>query len=144
MYVNPVDISKIPLKEFLELCKQYAKEQEEHDEDIQEEISDRPQDELYGSARIVIHFENRAEWQKYRRYILKTDWDFDGSTGPRTAYLDRTFRCAEDLEKIAKEIANLMQIGFDVYSCHWTLDRWNEQKVSYVQDGEMKDETIKL
>lgn len=79
--------------------------------------------DVYGTAVITIRFENRIQWQKYRKYILKTNWDFDGGSAPYVAELPIQFACIDDIEQILKKVVNLLQLGFDVYSCHWKLKR---------------------
>lgn len=88
-----------------------------------------PYNVVSGTAHIVIRFENRVQWQKYRKYILKTEWEFDGGNGPYTAYLDERFECCDDIDRITKIIVNLLQLGFDVYSCNWELDQPRKQEV---------------
>ncbi len=80
----------------------------------------------YGMARIAVHFTNRVEWQKWRKYILKTNWDFDDGMPPYLAHLNMYFNCYEDVEEITKQIVNLLQMGFDVYSCKWELLKENQ------------------
>ena len=117
-------------------------------DNIEEEPVDEPvkpeYKRLYGTATITIRFENRVQWQKYRMYILKTEWDFDGGDHPYTAQLKQNFTCVDDVEQITKKIVDLLQLGFDVYSCKWDLQKEDEQKVEYVQDGEIKRDVIKL
>ena len=79
-----------------------------------------------GTAAISIHFENRIMWQRYRKYILKTGWDFDGGQYPYTAVLDVEFKCIDDVNDVLKKVVFLLTLGFDVYSCKWTLKRTPE------------------
>ena len=76
-----------------------------------------------GSARINIHFLNRLMWQKYRKYILKTEWDFDTGMYPSSANLDMKFNSMEDVIQICKMIIFLLQMGFEVASCRWQLNQ---------------------
>lgn len=76
-----------------------------------------------GHARINIHFLNRLMWQKYRKYILKTDWDFDSGMYPSSANLDMSFQSMEDIMDICKKIIFLLHMGFEVNSCRWQLDQ---------------------
>lgn len=76
-----------------------------------------------GTARINIHFLNRLMWQKYRKYILKTEWDFDTGMHPSSANLDMQFHSMDDVVDICKRIVFLLQLGFEVHSCRWTLDQ---------------------
>lgn len=77
--------------------------------------------ELCGEATITIRFENKLQWQKYRKYILKTGWDFDGGSNPYVAQLPIKFHTVDDIEFIVKKIVQLLQLGFDVYSCQWKM-----------------------
>lgn len=106
------------------------------------DVPEPKQESFFGHATITIRFENRVQWQKYRKYILKTDWEFDGGQNPYTAQLKECFETVEDVENITKKIVELLQLGFDVYSCKWELERENEQHVEYVLDGEAKREII--
>lgn len=76
-----------------------------------------------GKATILIRFENRVQWQKWRKYILKTTWDFDGGSFPYTAQREINFSCVSDINLIASTITELLQLGFDVYSCKWELEQ---------------------
>lgn len=79
--------------------------------------------DVFGTAVITIRFENRLQWQKYRKYILKTNWDFDGGSAPSVAQLPIQFACIDDVERVLKTVIELLQLGFDVYSCQWNLER---------------------
>ena len=79
--------------------------------------------DVYGAAIITIRFENRIQWQKYRKYILKTKWDFDGGSAPYVAQLPIQFACIDDIGHVIKTVVQLLQLGFDVYSCQWNLKR---------------------
>lgn len=98
---------------------------------------------VYGKATITIRFENRLQWQKYRKYVLKTNWDFDsGANTPYTASIEERFNCIDDVEKIVKKIVFLMELGFDVYSCNWSMLKQGEQQVEYIKDGELVNEIL--
>lgn len=89
----------------------------------------------YGSASITVRFENRVQWQKWRKYVLKTDWDFDGGSGPYIARLEEKFNCSEDVERITKRIVQLLELGFEVYSCQWKLIPENVQEIRYYDEN---------
>lgn len=76
-----------------------------------------------GTAKLLIRFDTRLLWQKYRKYILKTDWDFNAGQFPYIAEREIRFESAQDVEMICQQIVFLLQLGFDVSSCRWTLDR---------------------
>ena len=81
----------------------------------------------HGKATITIHFKNRVMWQKYRQYVLKTGWDFDGCYHPYTATLEMEFSSLDDIINISKQVAFLLSLKFDVESCNWKLDRSEEE-----------------
>ena len=93
------------------------------------EDKEETNDELYeplgniGTATIVVRFENRVQWQKWRKYILHTDWEFDAGIHPYTASIEKTFKTVADVEGIAKTIVDLLQMDFDVYSCNWQISK---------------------
>lgn len=90
-----------------------------------------------GSARINIVFANRLMWQKYRKYILKTDWDFDSGMHPSSANLVMTFENSNDVAKICGTIVYLLQMGFEVNSCRWQLNReYLEKQINDEDDPE--------
>ena len=100
-------------------------------------------DAFYGKAIITVRFKNHAEWQKWRKYILKTDWDFDGGAGPYVATLEMRFNCVDDIEKIVKQIVQLLQLNFEVYSCQWKLDEEDVVEYTYLSDNGT-EEVIKV
>ena len=100
---------------------------------------------ITGHSAITIRFENRVQWQKYRKYILKTDWDFDGGSHPYVATLEDRFKTVEDIERITKTIVMLLQLGFDVYSCKWELEDPNKVTAEHVdQNGMVHREKIDI
>lgn len=125
---------------------QESEEESDESEETEAQPDEKKEEPIryYGMATITIHFENRAQWQKYRKYILKTDWDFDGGMMPYTAHLEERFSCMDDVEKITRQIVQLLQIGFDIYSCKWTLSKdGDKQKVEYLDmDGTFKTDVI--
>ena len=92
---------------------------------------------IHGTAVITVRFENRVQWQKYRKYILKTDWEFDSGYHPYTATLELPFKSAQDVDYIAMRVVQLLQFGFDVYSCSWKLDRNDILKAERVDSNGM-------
>lgn len=127
-------------------CVPYIKSINEIEESNEQSIEANKNDPIqyFGMATITIRFENRIQWQKYRRYILKTNWDFDGGMSPYTAHLEERFSCTDDVEKITKKIVQLLQMGFDIYSCKWTLFKTGDkQKIEYLdENGEFKTDVI--
>ena len=109
-------------------------------EDIEEIKPSRPG--YFGKTTITVRFENRIEWQKWRKYVLKTDWDFDGGSGPYIATMDMRFSCTDDVEKIVKTIVNLLQMGFDIYSAKWTLEKPGDPEIIYKNNDDGSIEKI--
>ena len=104
---------------------------------------DRNKEAYYGSATITVHFDNRLQWQKWRKYVLKTDWEFDGGNGPYTATLVEKFNCSDDIDHIVRRIVQLIEMGFDVYSCNWKLDHGDVEEYEILNhDGEREILTI--
>lgn len=92
---------------------------------------------LIGHTTITIRFENRVQWQKYRKYILKTDWDFDAGSHPYVARLEERYCCVDDVDRIVKKIVQLLQLGFEVYSCKWELEDPNKTIAEHVDQNGM-------
>ena len=89
-----------------------------------------------GKATISIRFENRVMWQKYRKYILKTDWEFDAGRHPYIATIDMDFKSVDDVREITSKIVYLMQLGFDIHSCNWALER-NPENIQYPDEEDV-------
>ena len=82
-----------------------------------------------GKADITIRFTTGLMWQKYRKYVLKTGWDFDAPSYPYTASIEMVFKGIDDVMDICKQIIFLLQLGFEVYSCKWNLDQEYLEKI---------------
>jgi len=74
-----------------------------------------------GRATIRVHFRNRPEYEKFRKYILKTQWSYDLDY-PMWEELTLDFHCVDDVEQINKHIVGLLQMGFEVYCCKYQLE----------------------
>ena len=74
-----------------------------------------------GVATIKVRFQNKAEYEKFRKYILKTNWSYD-LDHPMWEQLTMEFHCSEDVDKISRQIVALLQMGFEVYSCRYQLE----------------------
>lgn len=96
---------------------------------------------FHGNAKITIRFQNVLMWQKYRKYVLKTAWDFDAPNHPYTANLEMEFSSMSDVAHICKQIIFLLQMGFEVHSCKWGLDpEYVEHMMTDPNDnGELSD-----
>ena len=73
-----------------------------------------------GKVTIRVRFHNKAEYQKFRKYVLKTGWEYDMGH-PQYECMDREFHTCSDLVSINKEIIHLLQLGFDVWTCNYQL-----------------------
>lgn len=73
-----------------------------------------------GKVTIRVRFRNKAEYQKFRKYVLKTGWEYDMGH-PQYECMDREFHTCDDLVSINKEIIHLLQLGFDVWTCNYQL-----------------------
>ena len=73
-----------------------------------------------GKVTIRVRFHNKAEYQKFRKYVLKTGWEYDMGH-PQYECMDREFHTCDDLVSINKEIIHLLQLGFDVWTCNYQL-----------------------
>lgn len=63
------------------------------------------------------------EYEKFRKYILKTSWCYDIDYPPYEE-LVREFRSIEDLDRVNHEIVYLLQLGFRVYCSDYVLDAY--------------------
>ena len=77
-------------------------------------------EEFNGLVKIRVKFRSSLEYQKFRKYILKTDWSY-GIDYPIFESLIMEFHNSEDLHEVTKKIVELLQLGFDVYSSHYEL-----------------------
>lgn len=73
-----------------------------------------------GKVTIRVRLRNKAEYQKFRKYVLKTGWEYDMGH-PQYEYMDHEFHTCDDLVSINKEIIYLLQLGFDVWTCNYQL-----------------------
>lgn len=73
-----------------------------------------------GQATIKVRFRNKAEYDKFRIYILKTKWETD--IPPLWEDIVINFHNAEDIDLINKHIIQLLQLGFEVYTCRYKLE----------------------
>ena len=82
----------------------------------------RPQPKFDGKVTVRVNFHNRIEYEKFRKYILKTNWAY-ACDYPLFEEQVMEFHNTEDLERIDRIIIGLLQIGFDVYCCRYKLDK---------------------
>ena len=75
-----------------------------------------------GSATIRIIFKCRAEYLKFRKYVLKTEWKPCELDCPPYEEMIIPFHCTDDIDTINRQIISLLQMGFDVYCCKYHLE----------------------
>ena len=75
-----------------------------------------------GRVTIRVKFTSRAEYEKFRKYILKTEWSYDLDY-PMWEELTLDFHNVDDLEKVNRHIIGLLQMGFEVYCCKYQLEQ---------------------
>ena len=88
-----------------------------------------------GRVTIRVNFKNRIQYEKFRKYVLKTSWTYD-LDHPLFEELICEFHNCEDLEEINRRIFYLLQIGFDVYCCRYQMDQSVEEEEKQQQDIE--------
>ena len=75
-----------------------------------------------GRATIRVKFNSRCEYEKFRKYILKTEWSY-ALDYPLFEELTLDFHCVDDVEMINRHIIGLLQMGFEVYCCKFQLEQ---------------------
>ena len=84
-------------------------------------------DKFEGKATIRIIFKCRAEYLKFRKYVLKTEWQPCTLDCPPYEELIMPFSCSDDIDAINRRIISLLQMGFNVYCCQFFLDNITDQ-----------------
>lgn len=74
-----------------------------------------------GKVTIRVNFPNRVVYEKFRRYILKTEWSY-AVDYPIFEEMEVEFHNTEDLLQIDRQIIHLLQNGFQVYCCRYQLN----------------------
>ena len=74
-----------------------------------------------GRATIRVRFRNRAEYEKFRKYILKTEWSY-ALDYPMWEEMTVDFHCTDDVDLINRNVVRLLQMGFEVYCCRFQLE----------------------
>jgi len=80
-----------------------------------------------GRVTIRVNFKNRLQYEKFRKYVLKTSWTYD-LDHPLFEELICEFHNYDDLDAINKRIFYLLQLGFDVYCCRYQMDKSLEEE----------------
>ena len=73
-----------------------------------------------GQATIKVRFRNKPEYDKFRIYVLKTQWQTDAA--PYYEDITINFHNTEDINQITRQIVQLLQLGFEVYTCRFKLE----------------------
>ena len=99
---------------------------------LQEEMADmelergnvpfKTKTEFRGEASIKVFFKYKAEYEKFRKYILKTDWNIGAGSYPSYEELKMTFSSMDDIAKITATIVLLLQMKFKVYCAQFKLE----------------------
>lgn len=79
-------------------------------------------DRFDGRVTIRVRFRSRPEYEKFRKYILKTEWSYDLDY-PMWEELTLDFHCTDDLQQVDRHIIGLLQMGFEVYCCRYQLEQ---------------------
>ena len=74
-----------------------------------------------GQATIRVIFRNRAEYEKFRKYVLRTEWSYDLDF-PLFEEIKKEFHNVEDINQISMQIVWLLQLGFQVQACRYQLE----------------------
>lgn len=78
--------------------------------------------EFRGQVTIKVRFRNNPEYKKFRDYILKTPWR-PGDVYPQWEEIVKDFNCIEDLDRVTRMVVMLLQMGFEVYSTRYKLEK---------------------
>lgn len=88
-----------------------------------------------GRMTIRVKFKSRPEYEKFRKYIIKTGWSYDLDY-PMWEELVVDFHCIDDLNQANRQIINLLQMGFEVYCCRYQLEQHLAEE-QYPPDGDI-------
>ena len=91
-----------------------------------------------GKVTIRVRFRNKAEYQKFRKYVLKTGWEYDVSN-PQYESLVREFHTADDVTEISKIIIELLQLGFYVWTTSYELTEIDPAELESPTDDEEEE-----
>lgn len=75
-----------------------------------------------GCMTIRVQFKTRAEYEKFRKLVLKTEWSYELDY-PMWEEIKKPFSCSDDIDEINRLVIYLLQMGFDVYCCRYSLKR---------------------
>ena len=74
-----------------------------------------------GQATIKVRFRNKAEYDKFRIYVLKTKWNMDVHPCYQDIVIE--FENSSDIDRINRQVIQLLQLGFEVYTCRFKLEQ---------------------
>ena len=95
-----------------------------------------------GNVTIKVKFNSKAEYQKFRKYILRTEWSYELDY-PLFEELKFAFHNVDDLNDLNRYIVLLLQCGFEVYGCNYKLVQTGIREYgSNIEPKEAKDEYI--
>ncbi len=92
-----------------------------------------------GQATIKIRFRNQAEYNKFRLYVLKTNWRIDVAPIWEDIVVD--FHNSDDIDQINRKVIQLLQLGFEVYCCRFKLEEQLAEE-QYPEEADSDDEYI--
>ena len=95
-----------------------------------------------GRCTIRVRFRSRTEYEKFRKYILKTKWSYDLDY-PMWEELVMDFHNTEDVEQINKHVIGLLQMGFEVYCCRFKMEEQLAEE-EHPEEEDPADDTISL
>ena len=94
--------------------------------------------EFNGKITIRVKFRNKIEYEKFRKYVLKTGWTYDIGH-PQYESLVKEFHSVDDVEKITKEIVRLLQLGFQVWTTSYELTEIDPSELESPTDDEEEE-----
>lgn len=92
-----------------------------------------------GKVTIRVRFRNRVEYEKFRKYILKTGWSYDIGH-PQYESLTVEFHNTEDVDRITRTVIQLLQQGFYVWMTSYELKETDPAELESPTDDEPEEE----
>ena len=102
---------------------------DEPDEEDGEVLSDitAPPPEFHGKCVLSVRFDSADDHARWNTYVQDRQWDFV-VTYPAIMQATYNFHSSLEVDILAKKIIHLLQMGFDVYSASWKLEKKDEKK----------------
>ena len=121
------------------IAKTIPEEQEDNSDGTPDELPGDPLDEeplsyidpdriqepkkLIGKCILMIRFNNKGEHLKWKKYFgAGRQWEFIVSY-PAIMQAEYSFRNSLEAETMAKRVVQLLEMGFDVHSSQWRLEK---------------------